>query len=258
MRGTMRQWLWFITIFTSFAGCSLFLDWDPNGLLCDAGVCSTGYTCLGDRCIRDQSIAQGGTCSISQQCETGLVCQPGIGNFICVPGCNLIYQTPPECSATQFCAPPPTGETYGNCTNSECTIDSDCEDASESCVQISAQANACLKRCTISFAGATYSDTCTSGGTVSACQPVGEVGAESLVCLDIAAEITPKIKGANCAIVTAPCEKTLDCRVFSDPTQNVCVRFCANDNHCNIGQLEHCCSVVSDSATYGFCATSCS
>lgn len=238
-------------------GCSLVLNWDAAGLPCKNNACATGYTCLVNQCISDDSLADGETCNNDRQCEPGLVCAPSL--FTCRKPCPAddFLSVSSACNSGQYCTPVLNEDSAyeGACVDSAgCDVDGDC-DSGEACVKLGATASACLVRCEITFgSGGSYDDNC--GSTALSrkyCQPVGLEDAERMICLDT----TSSAEGAGsfCSPVTQPCQEGLAC------IGTVCRTHCApsaqgSAPQCNGNQV--CCSLNTSTDQYSVCKASCS
>ena len=85
-----------------FSGCSLILDWDPQGLPCeDTVTCADGYSCLVNLCILNDSVPEGSTCNRTEQCSGDLIC----ANFSCADACTKYYESSGAVSYTHLTLP---------------------------------------------------------------------------------------------------------------------------------------------------------
>ncbi len=231
------------------AGCSLFLDWEREGLPCDdRRRCEDGFSCRVETCVSDHSLRLGETCSQPVQCETGLVC--GSAPSTCREECDDENLFKGGCGEGQYCRP--EVERYddsvwlGTCIDSECGRDTDCG-YDRICVPITAAAGSCLLSCEYNFGTGHYTDNCGSQpNALKYCQPIGKVGGQKLVCLE---NITgpPVQESLACSPVTLPCDKGLVCH------DGVCRRYCGDDIHCSSPQF---CQAVPDgsSVLYSYCS----
>lgn len=244
--------------------CSAFFSWDPNNQRCaDPGSkCSDGFTCLGDRCVRDKSQVEGDLCSRDQQCEDPFICSPQPYDA-CRQDCSTdesFYESTKTCNDASYCRPflPtvwPSGAEQplkGACVENECSIDADCRYSNPRtiCVRLQAKGEqsvyACLPKCIITWVGTTYSDNCNSKSTRQYCTPVGISGQQRLVCLDNVGEPSPD--GDYCEVGLNGCERGSACVVNSNG--GVCLKHCqpqdlgGNNEQC-MGDLRSECSNVS-------------
>lgn len=235
----------------ALAGCSLALDWDPNGQLCDAkGKCLDGYTCVagagnGSSCVADHSLSVGDTCVTDVQCGDATVCSgPAVVGWACRKSCTSYFRTD-TCDADSYCRPShdPTsasGVPRGSCVKSECTTDADCQKdlkLGSVCVRIAATVGACLFPCK-DPSGTTGIPSCTGvsniwdAGSTQYCQPLGT--SVRLVCLQQSA--TPQGAAATCGdkVTSATCNglagllcKEGQCRQYCNTgTKQPCTSGC--------------------------------
>lgn len=288
----------------AFAACSATLDWDPDGLACDSQVvdgrtdfCLKGFSCLkvsdsqaAGRCVRDNSLKSGASCSNTAQCTTGEICPLDLlagggvagsdGIKQCYPRCATQgsdpYYTASACKAGSVCMPfldsraiDPNKSLVGACLpNTPCTPGAACTTPSVTagtCVELGTGAHACLTSCEITWSAAlTYSDNCDS---LHSCQPIGAVNAQEFVCTYNGKASTDNplgaiggqamaATGAACSALVAPCAKGEVCA----PT-GVCAPYClitANQTFpCPTGQS--CCPFTSfaTSQASGYCSATC-
>ena len=242
-------------------GCSLVLDWDPEGLACDMQFCSVGYTCLADKCIKDDSLAEGETCNNTAQCIGALVCSPS--HFTCLKPCTseTLYRPTSDCDAGQFCAPAydETESLIPVCAPSECTVNEDCR-ASEICVSINSTASACLLLCEIDWNSGMYVDSC-QGTPIDPkyCQPIGVRDNEQLVCQD-SDPSNANVAGGLCNLGTSPCEPGLacvdgQCTQHCNPTGGGPGSVCPTAPGTSTAQV--CCSRSTSNGPYGVCKVTC-
>src|SRR5262249_30120672 len=150
--------------------CSFTLNWSQEDLPCPDGKCNTGYSCLGDVCISQHSVAKGETCTDDMQCSDSLRCV----QFLCQTSCSSFYTADTACDSGEFCKPfsGPNNSQIGACVASECS--GTCS-GSNTCIEMSSSAGACLPGCEVTFSSNTYHDNCGAVGAVRACQPIGAV-----------------------------------------------------------------------------------
>jgi hypothetical protein len=250
--------------------CSLYLDWDREGLPCDTDKkCYEGYSCLVNRCVLERSLPLGETCSEDIQCDgEDSVC--GSNPFTCRTSCSAFYKSTSTCDTNLYCRPDRTAETQtapweGTCFPSECSRDEDCGNDRQ-CVPIELDAGACLQACEYqrdSTSGA-YTDTCAiTAQTVTYCQPLGLQAKERLVCLELVGDDNGNEENGLCEPVVSPC-KQLDgvgvatglvcvngqCRKLCDSASKAVV--------CTAPNLE-CCPVEGDGGgpVYSVCKQTC-
>lgn len=305
--GRGQLWLWAFVLLPALAAvaaCSATLEWDPDGLACDNQVvdgrtdfCLKGYSCLktGDanapgRCVRDNSLKSGASCSNTVQCLTGEVCPLDLlagggvagsdGIKRCYPRCNTQgadpYYTAAACKTGSVCLPfldsraiDPNKSLIGACLpTTACTAGEACSSPSVSagtCVQLDTGANACVTGCEITWSAAlTYSDNCDS---LHSCQPVGAINAQEFACTYNGQNSTTNplgaiggqsiaATGAACSLMEQPCAKGEVCA----PT-GICAPYClitANQTFpCPTGMS--CCpfKTFATSQASGFCSASC-
>lgn len=238
-----------------FGGCSLVLDWEPEGQPCAASQprCLEGYSCLGDTCVANASVPRGEVCDEDVQCADSLLCR----GFQCAEPCEGLFSQFSDCKFDELCAPFITqeGVAEGFCVKSECAVDDDCTLGSirRSCVPIKVNAGACFSGCEFSFDPAgSYSDSCASDSGAVYCQPIGRDSATQggqLVCLD--AGTTQE--GDPCSPFLQDCGEGFVCDLtLSSP---VCRRLCDEElMNCSIGV---CCRRDYGEATYFTCAPNC-
>jgi len=249
-----------------FNGCSLALDWDPNGLRCASGqssLCGESYSCLAGFCILDNSISQGNSCLYDRQCESGLICP----SFVCAKPCENYYDaSETTCDTDEYCAPIPKEDGEGNsnyvgactattdrCSNTDgthqCCDEADvCCDNSQNCqtgnicVSIKSGAKACLTTCEFEeqTSGGSQNnqiaeiDCVLPGQYVAYCDYLGSP--EKLVCLEGLPGATFEGENGYCDKVETPCQAGYlchnhSCRVPCDLTSSTCT--C-----CNVGREE--------------------
>src|SRR5690606_5680737 len=153
------------------SACSFTLEWEKEGLPCTRDErCADGFSCLGDACIRNQSLSRGDTCSQSDQCAESLICTAD--PYVCKDTCpsSSFYRFTSDCTSGHYCRPTllSGGGFIGSCNPSECGSDTDCDPAFV-CVGIHATASACLVGCEIEWQldsqtqlATVYSDNCAS------------------------------------------------------------------------------------------------
>jgi hypothetical protein len=226
----------------TLCGCSLVLDWAPDGLPCDTEKkCADGFSCLVNRCVAEGSLAVGDTCSASAQCEDYPTNICGSNPFTCRKRCqdNYLSNTAGICLTGEYCRPEaerdkPTTWT-GTCVASECTGNDQCRDRtpasnSKACVAVSPSANSCLQTCSVAVSGGVYSDTCGSSNNQVYCQPVGPKASQSLVCLSRLDNNVTGLPntGDPCRLVDTPCrpgaactgDSGTFCRIYCDVGAN--------------------------------------
>ena len=266
----MRELMWLLAAsMMATSSCSWTLDWDPDGLKCRNNACDTGYSCLGDICVADSSLARGETCNADHQCRGDLICTPRAIDcdepcadghpFTCQQPCDDPYEIPPlgesvfhDCGAGQYCKPYGNDPVLAVCVESEgCQVDGECI-AGDVCVAFNTQATACLVGCELDWRTG-YNDNCGGAAAVSSsCQPLGRVGAERLVCLS--SLVAAQGKGSFCRVGSAPCERGLAC------VEGLCVAHCDVEdasNYCTDDARTDCCPQLADLGTtvYGICIT---
>ncbi len=203
------------------AACSLMLEWSEDGLPCDDQKrCGAGFSCLGDTCVKDDSLEEGDTCSKAVQCAGDLLCTP-YPYYGCRKACGDTYFLPNgNCAAGEYCRPykDSAGELHAACVPDQCSDSSDCSrrnvlcpdcGAGMKCVPIDGSADACLVGCEVDFlTTGVYSDNCTSTPIdPTYCQPIGEQG--MLVCLDAK---NARLENQACEPVKDPCERGYVCQ----------------------------------------------
>lgn len=236
------------------AGCSLVLDWDEDGLQCtEADVCEASFSCLGDRCVRDESLSLWETCNRHAQCKKLYACSP-YPPRVCSAPCTEYFSpdASQHCPDSQYCVPYRDRDgsmevIKGVCATSKCAQDDDCDDPTKTtddlaiCVAIRPAVGACLTGCQVRVkdSDGTYSDQCApaAGGPRQACQPLGTGNAERLVCLEMVEP--PAEEGALCTPVTNTCDLGMaclngQCRRYCNPSNGVpctgrCVPSTARD-----------------------------
>jgi len=219
-------------------GCSLVLNWDPAGLQCDSNPtnsthCSTGYSCLVDKCVADSSLGEDETCLLDQQCASPLFCAPQL--HTCHKACTSYYAatSAQECAVSEYCKPvrvEPNSSWKGACVKSDCQTATDCR-ANQSplngdaCVQVTERANACFNKCAVSCTGSSCADT---GCALLSdkykvpyyCQPMGKLSSEQLVCMPGASLPGQGSVGNSCEPVTNPCADGNACNQECHPYCN--------------------------------------
>ena len=215
-------------------GCSVGLDWDPDGLPCsESGTCEVGYSCFlppGDypssdlselrRCVEDASIERGNSCTNDVQCAGGLSCF----EYQCTSECQGDYYTRSDCLPEEFCLPLFQTNRKGACIRgSGCVEDADCG-ADSICVTIDDSASTCLSQCEISWADdGSYVDNC--GSTITSkltCQPVGPQSVARLACLRSG---VGQAVGTQCDLGPQSC----DSGAFCLSSTNSCKEYCDLD-----------------------------
>jgi len=208
--------------------CSLYLDWDPEGLPCDEEKrCAETYSCLVNRCVEEGSLPETTTCSLPEQCEGYPDVTCGSAPFTCRKVCNKLYSPTGNCEADEYCRPERSrdfdDQWIGTCFPSECHQTSDCRN--RVCVPISGTAGACLMNCTYDFDTGSYDDTCGSSlETEQYCQPIGVSGEQALVCLEALG--ARQGIGLSCDAVNTPCEHGVAC------VDSVCRKYCITIDDC--------------------------
>ncbi len=249
-------------------GCSLLLDWDENNQFCSTPdmVCKAdGYSCLGDRCVRDQSIPTGSTCSLDGQCEKGNYCVRGPtlcpGNTTCTEEPQLVcrkicdvkhaYQDSADCPIGFYCRPSPdpanSQQLRGACVESDCDEQNLGRCSSrQTCVMVREQAGVCFTPCEASFNSETgfVSDTCPKAPAIENCQPVGLPSAERLVC--ISQSTLPSQKANSCDFANHTCSAALAC-IFG-----TCIEMC--DPSSGAPCHTNCVAVSSSATPYNTCS----
>jgi hypothetical protein len=259
-------WAFLLCMTGLFYGCSLALDWDPNGLRCASGqssLCGESYSCLAGFCILDNSLAQGNSCLYDRQCESGLICP----NFVCAKPCDNYYDaSETTCDTDEYCAPIPKEDAEGNsdyvgactattdrCSNTDgtqqCCDEADvCCDNSQNCqtgnicVSIKSGAKACLTTCEFEMetSGGGQNnqingiDCVLPGNYVAYCDYLGSP--EKLICMEGPPDATFQGEGGSCDKVENPCQAgylchNSSCRAACDLTSSICT--C-----CNVGREE--------------------
>ncbi len=193
------------------AGCSLMLAWEEDEHPCnEADQCYEEYSCRAGKCIPVESLAEGESCTLDDQCAEKRTCE----GFACRTQCSQ-YFTIAGCGAAQYCKPVlvagdscetsscPTGQFRRNDDDGTCRCHyyqgvcldgDDCTRATEVddcasgdvCVAMSASVNACLDGCEIPWSTTDYTDTCGSlPGAPRYCTEVGGTAdGTRLVCID--------------------------------------------------------------------------
>lgn len=231
--------------------CSLLLEWDISEQRCgEDQACLDGYSCLGNTCISDSSVAEHETCVRDQQCAEGLICTPQ-PRYVCRKPCDDFFVPSANCGADMYCRPSPSpvdGTPRGSCVKSECTEDADC-DSALICVAITDYAGACLRPCSyaVSTSGA-YSDQCREPDDY--CQPLGLSGAQRVVCLQHS-EVTQSNYGVPCDYARNTCGVGAAC------IDGQCRPFCdAETGHpCCAGTIcpAYCLTTETETATFAYC-----
>lgn len=293
---TLVMLLWL----TSATACSVAMDWDQDGLACDQNevngftdFCLNGYSCLrkDQRCVRDNTLRLGDSCSQSRQCGPNQVCPVDLlagggvagtdGVQSCYAACNPAAGTDPYysaagCNAGYVCTPfldsqavNPNKQLVGACLpNNGCAAGTACATPSVSagtCVAASKSATACVTGCEITWsASQVYGDNCDS---LHSCQPVGMAGAQTFACIYNGQNSTAnplagiggqtiQPRGSPCSTLEAPCATGDVCGPMG-----ICAEYClitANDAYpCPTGQS--CCpfTTFATSQTTGYCSASC-
>jgi len=238
----------------ALAGCSLALDWDPNGQPCDAkGKCLDGYTCVGggtgSTCVADHSLGAGDTCLTDVQCGSGTVCTgPAVVGWACRKPCTS-YFLKDTCDADSYCRPSQdptstTGVPRGSCVKSECATDADCQHElkiGSVCVHIDGTVGACLFPCK-DPSGTSGIPSCTGVSNIwdaassQYCQPLGS--SVRLVCLQqsatpqgVSAICGDKVTSATCnGLAGLLCKDNL-CRLYCN---TVSKQPCSNAANCTV------------------------
>lgn len=237
-------------------GCTLILDWDPEGLPCEEGVCADGYSCLASHpCVLDGSIEKGVTCSQDAQCGVGLICA---GGFTCATPCahNSYYKSTADCEADEYCREQHQSVEgkdlwRGYCESADsCQGGAKCGDSDgKLCVEITSSANACLVGCEIAWTGEDYDGNC--GGTLTQiqyCQPLGK--SDRLVCRDTEADAQEV--GQECDLAGKTCKRELAC------VDGLCRKYCKlelddSDSTSDPCGADKCC----DQGAYAYCHPTC-
>lgn len=240
-------------LYLSLGGCSLIVSTSIDGLPCfnnksspNTPQCQEGYSCDGDQCVADHSVAAGSTCSKTQQCQTELVCPPGI--YICRKPCQKIYQFgTSECSADQVCAPvyDTDGKHFsgGACIDKECSTgpegDTFCQTNKDNkfapagsaanpfldnrCVKLTGNGGLCLMSCKVGLRSedtkATSDDSCgvDSRNNVVHCGIINNAGGGTpdFVCLPTGAATA----GQSCTLFPLSGANALDACADNYPLQ---------------------------------------
>lgn len=230
------------------SACTFFLDWDPDGLPCDADhLCANGYSCQVNKCVANGSVQKGDTCNRDEQCQEGLICPPG--RFTCQTPCSNYFVPTSQCLSNEFCAPnrvSGTDQYVGACAPSECDKTADCR-SGKTCVAITTSASACVEKCMVSFNSGVYVDSCTEVQTEKYCQPIGIAGQQVLACLDAAT--VGGNEGDPCTPIEQPCLPGLMCDV------GFCRSFCSTGTGCSGTDL--CCTRPLVDGSYQICLQGC-
>lgn len=250
-----------------FSACTFLLDWDPDGLPCasEEPKCAEGYSCLHTRCVKNQSLAPGWTCTAPIQCE-GYPSYTCGKSFVCRKVCEKYYDSSADCPSGHYCKPEqhPEDEVQliGTCHPSECNVNTDCVPTGPICVEISKTAGACLFSCENEInASGEYEDNCLPIGTDEThCHHLGRTGAKRLVCLPLLGRITISPGDSNqcaCDIVNTPCKPGSTCQLHSSPEIKQCCRwFCGPDFDCpDIEGVAHTCLLIDEEGSdpYSIC-----
>ena len=213
--------------------CALGMDWTPLGMRCDAvGGCLEGYSCLaGDTCIREHSVAIGGTCDDPVQCESGVRCAGGACRHQC-PG--PVYAPGGDCAAGEYCWPISASDQslVAVCAPVEVCDDAACVAATTGgiCVPLEGDAKVCKASCTLSLTTG-LQDSCPNElGASEACQLVGASGSEQLVCLNAGTRSTADGTQEACVIEIDGCMRGYAC------LRGTCHRYCLGTGECNPGE----------------------
>lgn len=273
----------------SAGGCSLVVSTSIDGLPCfdnkaspNTPQCQEGYSCDGDQCVANHSIAEGSTCSKTQQCQTQLVCPPGI--YICRKPCQKIYQFGTnECSANQVCAPvyDTDGKHFsgGACIDKECSTGSDqdtfCQQnpnnkfapagsaanpfLSNKCVKLATNGGLCLESCVVAKrsddTGGSGGDLCgvDSRNNVQHCGLINNAagGAPDFICLPTGAATA----GANCTLFPLSGANAVDACADNFPLQPL---VCMDNETKSVGALkcQQVCTAATDCTASQFCTQS--
>ena len=254
---------------TSFGGCSLLLDWSPQGTQCDTThPCAEQYSCLVNRCVAEGSLLTGETCSTTVQCENNpqgtdcgkkgnpdcVIC--GSAPFTCRKRCldNYLAGSAGICATGEYCKPEPDRDRNneqwtGTCVASECTTQEDCNGRSssaKSCVTVTPSASACLLTCE----SPNYD--CGSGPSGQVyCQPIGTNNTQTLVCLSRLDDNVSALPMTNeiCRLVSNPCRSGDACFGTPGETTGYCRRYCdptTTDPCAALGSNYYCCTLMQE------------
>jgi hypothetical protein len=214
----------------ALSGCSALLEWDYEGLLCDAlNPVTEGYSCLDNKAVLLNSLPLDVRCTASEQCVSGLVCAPsGAHKETCRPACNEYYANTSACGAGEYCSPEYSAsnkDAIGVCTRSTpCATDADCG-AEKTCVEVNTidqnVVKTCLDRCVLETTGGVVNPRCPNASALqSTCQPLGVSAVKKLVCLNTRGTVT--VQGNLCAMggKDSVCVRGLAC------VGNTCKRYC--------------------------------
>ena len=224
--------------------CAALLDFEREDLPCGPELqCLEGYSCLVTSCVRNGSVAEGGSCFVNEHCGPDQVCGGG-SNVVCRPACQDTYgdhnQCPPSTdeagqSIQRLCVRLLNGamvESAG-CVEAGCAA---CPDTmgSRVCAEIdSAGRGICVDSCTIEcddfngcqgFCPADENDERVS--QKRGCQPLG--ASKTLACM----EVGEAVHGQACNLRDLLCARSAACLKAINGTNGVCLRYCETLEDC--------------------------
>lgn len=211
--------------------------------------CPGGYSCRVNKCVELGSLREDETCTLTDQCQEGLICR----DYTCQPGCLDIWYLD-DCQPGSWCKPVP-GETVptrdgelpaGECVPSECNpAVSDFCTGGPACVSIATDIGACLPYCEYSFDSDGYYDGCADDGGIDyACQPLGLTSVP--VCFPAGVSGAPTVGLPGCDAVRNPCAGGNIC--FNVVCRQLCSE--AQLDPCGTGEV---CAAVGQRADLAFC-----
>lgn len=270
------RFLWLIGfLLAGVSSCSAVLDWDYEGLRCDAeNPCLDGFSCRATECVGEHSLVKNETCTSDMQCDFQYICSPE-KMLICTTKCSYFY-TSDDCPFVSdegrgdYCMPVADTSIRGVCMpGDECTNGQDCQcngdtcaNIGDTCVEVSDNTRVCQVGCEVMWGLAgenAYDDTCApTAGSPTYCQPVGGISKKKLVCLDAT---SAQADGDRCTVGSQPCRRGSLC--VNDRCQPYCnlawnpeTDVAGSNPTC--AETEFCCDLgLTDDESLGFCSSTC-
>jgi hypothetical protein len=224
------------------SGCSLLVEFDPEGRPCGPGKrCLDGYSCMVHTCVKDFSVEEGQTCYLSQNCKRGLVCT--VPSFICRNDCERPFGNHTECPENQVCASveTPEGDDVAACVASDCDPDDAgaCQvagEAPQTCIGVTTDSDGtaddglCKKSCSITCVSGDCRGTCPPETPALSCQPLGPDN--TFGCL----EEGTGIQGDCCDQITRRCDRFHACVRSATGDDGTCLEYCDDSLDCPNGE----------------------
>lgn len=206
-------------------GCSLLLDFEPNGRPCTpTGECLPGYACILDRCIPSRTINEGASCFQNANCREGLVCL----DFVCLSQCTSPLSTE-QCPPQSICnvgSNAYQNHVLGCTTPPMCStaLEDACSGETETCYPPNSGAGFCLLGCSADCSqGQICENSCGINATCQfiqgalLCLPAGTAQVDEPCSI----HSDPCSLGSTC-MPTNPNSAEGLCRVFCDVESPIC------------------------------------